>query len=335
MARTRAQRRRHTLLLTVALALTLLVLVFARDVSRSAHGAESPRKSENRTFAALANSLLGQENVFDAHLTFLLSHGQGLSRPVFAARLEQLEQQLPSWQTDAGLLRRPQLAHGVNDVLSQLTEQRVDDYEAMLAAVANGLSLPWAPTLKDTTVTNVSSAQSSLMATTEQWNVARWGLHKEPGRVTLDSCSNSSALLSFSTAMHSLELSPSLVLARGIGITAVSVSPAPLPAVTGELLLPPTSSVHIGVTVSNLSYSNQPVDLTVILTPSNHFGTGSRQTFSTTIGPLGSFAFVPKLMSVTTSEHAVLTISVGGAPTGANTSRVRRYNVIVSPSGNT
>jgi len=88
VARTRAQRRRHTLLLTVALVATLLVLVFARDIGRSAHGAINPRRSENRSFAALANSLLGQENAFDARLTYLLTNGESVSRSVFAARLD-------------------------------------------------------------------------------------------------------------------------------------------------------------------------------------------------------------------------------------------------------
>jgi hypothetical protein len=321
--------------LTVALVVTLLVLVFARDVSRSAHGAISPRKTENRTFAALANAVVTQENDFDGHLTYLLTHGQTLTRPVFAARLEQLQEQLPLWQSEANLLRRPHLAHGVNDVLGQLTEQRADDYEVLLANVAHSMSLPWAATAtKDTATSTVANAQSSLMATSEQWKVARWGLHREPGRVTLLATSNSSALLNIATVLGSLNHSVSLQVTRGIGISAVSVNPAPLPAIAGELLLPPTSSMRLGISVSNASYADQPVMVTVTLSPTNHLGVASRQSLSTTIGPLASFAFVPKLFSMANSEHAILTISVAGAPAGAKMSRLRRYSVIVSPSGN-
>jgi hypothetical protein len=112
--------------LTIALALTLLVLLFARDVSRSAHGAIGPRRSENRSFGALANSLVSQENIFDGHLSYLLVHGATLSRPIFAARMSQLREQLPHWAIEADQLRRPQLAHNVNGVVGAQTEVRID-----------------------------------------------------------------------------------------------------------------------------------------------------------------------------------------------------------------
>ena len=81
--------------LTIAVVATLVVLLFARDVTRSAHGAISPRRSENRSFGVLANLLLSQQNDFDAHLAYLLANGTSLTRPVFAARLTQLYQELP------------------------------------------------------------------------------------------------------------------------------------------------------------------------------------------------------------------------------------------------
>jgi hypothetical protein len=119
-----------------------------------------------------------------------------------------------------------------------------------------------------------------------------------------------------------------------VGIVAVSVNPAPLPAMKGELLLPPTRSVRLGVSVKNASYDDQPISITYVLTPNNRLGISQRQTMNYTLGPLQSYAFVPNLLSVVASEHATLTISVGGAPSGPAMSRLRRYTVVVSSSGN-
>lgn len=334
MARTRAQRRRHTLLLTIALAATLLVLLFARDVSRSAHQAVSPRRSENRSFASLASVLLNQQDSFDSRLTYLLTSGEPLSRSVFAARLDQLAEELPTWQTEAQRVRRPRLVHDVNDVLAQVTEQRVDDYQVLLAGVARALILPWpAPPVTSPPLT-LTSAQTSLVSTTREWNTARWGLRHEPGRVSLPALSDFSALVNLSTVLGGLERSSTLTVTRGIGISAVLVTPSPLPASAGDLLLPPTGSIRLGVAVSNASYVQQPVSLTIVLIPTNGFGVSRRQTMTVTLGPLASYAFVPASFSVAASEHASLTISLAGAPSGTGMSRVRRYTVIVSSSGN-
>jgi len=142
VARTRAQRRRQNILLLVALAVTLLVLLFARDVNRAAHASSGVRRSENRSFAQLANALLESEHLFGQHLGYLLTHGATLSRPVFAARLDQLALQLPDWSTDANLLRRPDIDHDLNTAIDELTVQRVDDYQVVLDSVAAASTCP-------------------------------------------------------------------------------------------------------------------------------------------------------------------------------------------------
>ena len=53
-------------------------------------------------------------------------------------------------------LRRPVLAHNVNQTLDQLTQTRVTAYQALLADVASTLSLPW----------STSPTQSSAAAAT-------------------------------------------------------------------------------------------------------------------------------------------------------------------------
>ena len=101
MARTRAQRRRQNTIVTLALVVTVLVLLFAHDVNRAAHNSTTVRRSENRSFARLANTLVASEQLFDQRLGYLLTHGGTMSREVFSARLDQLARVLPEWSTDA------------------------------------------------------------------------------------------------------------------------------------------------------------------------------------------------------------------------------------------
>ena len=330
MARTRAQRRRQTLYLTLALAATLMVLIFARDVTRSAHGAIGPRRSENRSFGALANALVAQENLFDAHLAYLLAHGDSLSRPVFAARLEQLNQLLPTWTTEGDLLRRPKLAHNVNDAVARQTELRVDAYQSMFATIARRLSLPW-PTVPAPSLA-VTDPVRTLVATSQQWGIDRWSLVREPGLVHLDSLTTVSATIYAGPGVTRLVASPSLALVRAIAIAAVAVEPSPLPAVPGELLLPPVTSVHLGVSVLNGAYATQPVTLVVTFRPS--VGPVQRQVLTVTLGPLASYAFVPKSLTTRPSERGTLVISLSGAKAIVNLTRSRAYQVRMSPSGN-
>ena len=290
MARTRARRRRQNTLLLVALVVTLVVLLFARDVSRSAHSARAVRRSEDRTFGQLANGLLGAEAQFSSHLAYLLVHGATLGRPVFAARLAQLADQLPSWSTEASLLRRPALAHGVNATFERLTEQRVDDYQAAVDAVAATLDLPWQR--RSTTSLTPALAAASLLETDAQWAVARWSLVKEPGRVQLAGTSTPKALADLTSTLGSLGGAKSLAVIRAVGISAVGVTPSPLPAPPGEILLPPVTAMRLGVTVTNWAYVLQPVALDVTLTPVSGVLPAYHQHLGVVLGPLRSYAFV-------------------------------------------
>jgi hypothetical protein len=316
------------------LVLVLLGALFARDVIRSAHDASSPRREENRNFAALATVLIEQENQFDQHLDYLLSTGQGLSRAHFEARLEQLDQQLPDWLTQASFLDSPALAHHVNNSLATLTDQRAGDYQVILRAAASVLQLPWTATSSATPASNWRSAQASLVTSTTAWGTQRRSLVREPGRVTMPATTDLVGTMDLSSTLAALVASPSLEVTRGIGITAVLVRPSPLPAPAGELLLPPTRSIRLGVTVTNASYVRQRVALAYTFIETNGARTRQSQTMTTTLGPLESYAFEPKLLTAVSGERAVLSIDVSGAPAGAHMSTTRHYVVIVSPSGN-
>jgi hypothetical protein len=319
------------LFLTIALVVTLVVLVFARDIARSAHSAITNQRSENRSFAALANALITQENEFDLRTARLLQSGGTLSRPIFDARLDQLDQQLAYWSTSADLLRRPRLSHDMNDKMADLTDTRVADYEQIFAKIARGLSLP----LPSPGFSGTPSADPahSLYDTSLTWNKERFGLRHEPGTVRLDALTRSSAKLFMTNGVTTLTASPSLAVVRGIGIAAVSVVPAPLPARHGVLLLPPVTKIKLGVSVVNAEFVTQRVTLEITMSPSNGPLPAQRQTFHVTLAPLQSYAFTPQDIAVVPSERATLDIRVTGAPGTPNLSRSKRYRVEMSPAG--
>ena len=333
MARTRAQRRRHSLFITIALVVTLVVLVFARDISRAGHGSITSRRSENRSFAALANALITQENNFDSRLATLLGSGSSLSRPVFDAQLNQLDQQLAYWSTAADLLRRPKLDHDINDVFADLTETRIDDYESLFASMARSLSLPTPPSAPGS-APSAHPAQS-LINTVSLWNKDRTDLRNEPGTVRLDALTNSSATLFLQSGVTALTASSSLAVVRGIGIAAIRVTPAPLPSEGGELLLPPVSEMYLGVSVINTGFVTQSLTMYLSMTPSNGPLSPVRQTFNVVLAPLQSYAFVRRVIAVVPSERAILDIRITGAQASPNLVRSKSFRVVMSPPGHT
>lgn len=320
------------MLLTLAVAVTLVLLVFARDVTRSAHQSVESRRSENRSFGGLANALITQENAFDKSVLALLQHGGSLARPVFDTQLQQLRTQLTYWTTEGQLLRRPGLAHDVNDKIEMLTQQRVDAYNTILSSIAQQLTLP--PLTPAPTDRPVASPAQLLITTAVAWNSDRYDLTKEPGRVKLDALTLASALSYIKFGVTSLLSAPSLGVVRGIGIAAVSVIPAPLPAPHGELLMTPVRQFHIGIVVENTGFVEQPVTLEVTLTPSNGPLAPVRLRFHTVLAPQQSYAFVPGDLATVPSERATLVLAVAGGPAAANSTKTRTYRVVLSPSGN-
>lgn len=318
------------MLLTLAVAVTLVLLVFARDVTRAAHSSVDTRRSENRSFGGLANALVLQQNNFDQSLVTLLRGATTFTRPMVDAQLEQLRLQLVNWGTEAQLLRRPKLAHDVNDKLEQLTLTRIDAYNTILGTIASDLTLPALTPVP--TDRPISSPGQQLITTAIAWNSDRYDLTKEPGRQHLTAMTLASAKYFVSFGAQNLTSSPSLAVVRGIGVAAVSISPAPFPATHGELLLPPVSQFHVGVSVTNTGYVTQPVTLSVTLTPSNGPHPAVRQSFHLTLAPLQSYAVVPKDFATVPSERATLVISASGAPAGANLATTRTYSVVMSPT---
>ncbi len=313
-----------------ALAVTVVAVGFAADVARAAHGARSVRRSENRSFGQLVNTLVARENAFDGHLAYLLEHGGSLTRVVFTARLSQLAAALPSWAEEATLLRRPIIAHQLNVVIAQVTEERADDATTVLDAVAGALHLPWVAL--STPGGTLAAAQAGLRATAATWSRARYGLVHEPGLVHLGALTTLVANLALPTTLATLAASPSLQLHRSAGISALEVTPTPLPAPAGELLLLAAPSTSLAATVTNAADTYQPVALTATI--ANAAGTLIHVVHEhATLGPLSSIGFSLGTYFLAPGSRGTLVLTLSGVPAGGRWPTLRRYRLVVAPSG--
>ena len=252
---------------------------------------------------------------------------------MFAARLTQLYQELPEWQTEADHLRRPKLVSDVNDVIANSTDLRIDAYESMFADLAHRLALPW-PSISASQAQALTPSQV-LIVTSRQWERERFDLRDQPGSVRLLGLTSAAATYVEHVGFANLVASPSLALRRSVSIAAVSVDPAPLPAPQGKLVLPPVTSFHLGISVANDSFVTQPVAVRVVLTRTNGAarGTSVVHVVNVTLGPLQSYAFVISSMPTQPSERATLVIHVSGTVAIPATGQTRTYQVVMSPAG--
>lgn len=328
MVRTRVHRRRQTLRVVVALALTFIVLVFAREVSRSAHQESAARQSENLNFSVMATSLLGKENSFDSRLSALLSTGAQSTRVNFAVQLSQLSQELATWRDVAAMMRSPVLSPDLNVRLSDATLTRANDYDRVLAYVASALDFsgPAAPASL-----SLGVAQLSLSQTAATWGSERHLLASAPGHVTLAALSNVTGHLNVPQDVATLVSAPNLAATRAIVISAIKVQPAPFPAPALTLLIAPTSSFQVQAAVSNLREIVQPVTLSMTFTPAH--GLVQRVSMTQTLPPVTSFAFAGHNFSVFPGETGTLTVSLNGVPASSALAHSRTYAVRISPSG--
>ncbi len=326
MSRKRGRQRRRSVLLLGGAIATVLVLIFASDVSRAAHNVPSAQASQNASFATLGNALISEENTIDSTLTSILVRGAGLNRAQLYTKLLTLRDETLTIPSQAAQLRFPVITGELNEKLANWCQERVRAYDAILADVAQGLSLPW-PSPASLTI---AQADAILAATTQSWSSVTGALIQKPGHATLDSFSNFSGILNVSTIVQQLSATPHLKVARSVSIAAVSITPAPFPAPRGQLDEPTTSTIAIGVSVLNGAFVTQPVTLSATLTAAN--GHAATRTSRLELGPRGAVAVTPLSFAVVGGEHATLTVSVSGAPATPGGTTQRTYQVVIAPT---
>lgn len=322
MVSSRTRRRRRSIALTLGAVLTLLIIIFAHDVTRAAHDAVSVRKSEDTSFAALANALVVQENLFDVQLNATLDQSSETRGQLLVA-LTSYRQQLTQWANEAALLPGPHLSGAVDTKLSIQTLQRVAAYRSLLATVATTLSLPWSSTPS----MNPGEAQATLRSSADTWGSERHVLASGPAKVTMLALTKSVASTNFSTVSSALASDPLLTLVRNFSVAAVEVQPAPLPSATGVLNLPPATAVDVTVAVDNRAVDNQALTLSVTLTSS----TGRSQTSlqSQLAGPTADVGFATSNFIIYPGERGQLRIQV----TGGGVMRSKTYHLVVAAPG--
>jgi len=326
VARKRTRRRRQSILWSVAVVASLLVLIFARDISQAAHSDPRALRSENQSFAALSTAIVDEENAVDSSLTALLVRGSQLNRAELASRLTTISDTLRSIPPQAAEIRNPVLRNDLNGKFATWCQLRARAYSSLIAGVAQSLRLPWSsgPSLPE------RQAVVILRTTTAQWNALTNTLATQPGHVRLASFSDFTGILAIGTLTAQMDAAPRLQLARSIAIAAVSVSPAPFPSSQGTLEIVGTSPLVIGVSVLNGSYAQQPATITATFTASDGRSTVHRA--STVLGPRRAFAFGSLAFSLRSGERGTLRIAVTGAPPTPGYQTVRVYQVHVAPT---
>jgi hypothetical protein len=326
MSRKRGRQRRRSLLLIGAAVVSVLVLLFASDVSKAAHSVPTAQASQNASFASLGNALIGEENSIDSTLTSILVRGASLDRAQLYTKLLTLRDETLTIPAEAAQLRFPVITGEINEKLASSCQELVRAYDAILADVANGLSLPWP---SPATLT-IAQADADLATTTQAWSSLTGAPATQPGHVTLDAFSNFSGILNATAIVQQLSAAPHLKVARSVSIAAVAVTPSPFPAPHGQLDEPSTSTIALGVSVLNGAFALQPVTVSATLTAAS--GRSASRTYHLVLGPRGARAVTPISFAVVGGEHATLTVNVTGAPATPGGATQRTYQVIISPT---
>jgi hypothetical protein len=311
-------------IITIAVVVTIVVVVFARDIQHQAHRSNAERTSLNRNFRALSDSIINDENAWGAAASQVVATGANMTRSQLATNLDQLRRGGTQLDQRVSLLESPSLAHDVQATLIAVTRQRVSAIDHLIGAISAPLQLPHAgPASSPDAVAHAIGRSNDL------WKVARFSLVREPGRVVLSASSLSLATDPLAAEVAALVAAPSLAPVRSLTIAAVSVSPAPLPAPAGIIHLVPTSSLVVGVTARNGEYVDQPLTITVVVRPVNGVGRYESRSFQAVAGPNASVATVMAAIPVSPSERADLVVRVVGAGAPGD---IRHYSLVIAPS---
>jgi hypothetical protein len=324
VARSRSKRRRQNFWVAVALASTLALVTLAHDVNRLSAQTNANRTSIDKSFAALATTVVVDENHFGSSVAQLLATGSAMSRADFGAQLSSLLADGQSLDQRVAIFAHPVVANGVQDRLIDVVTQRVSASSALLSQVAQNLQLP----VTTSPLMSLNAIGRKFRGADAEWARAQREFRNQPGhhRLPPSVFALSSAPLSAQIAV--LTSAPTLQVLRSLSIDAVSVSPAPLPSPHGRWLILPSTSALVGVVVHNQQYVNQNFVLHLQISPANQ----PVQTMNVraTVGPYASYATQFSGLTFSAGEHATVKIWLTGAPVGPQAVGVRRYVVTVA-----
>ncbi len=303
-------------------------MVLVHDVNRMASKSVANRTALNRDFAALATSLISDENHWGTEVAATLANAPQSTRPAFATDLQLERSAGRELRQRAEILATPDLAHHVQEQLIDVTEQRVSTTVAFLNHVGQLLALPGFAR----PVVGANMAGRQLRHADLVWAHARRSLIGEPGRVRLPRSEFALAAAPLSSDLAAILSAPALRAERAVTIATIEVTPTTLPAASGQLVELPGSPLGFAVVVRNEGYINQRVTVHLsVLNPTAGAST-SVQSLSGVIGPLNARAFTFAAVPIVASEHATVNVLLSGAPIAAGGVGTKHYRLIVAPS---
>ena len=327
MPRSRASRRRRLLLFVASFGVVSGLSAFVGDVRTVAHHSSGPLSNINKNFGGLANSLLRSENFLDGEFQYLLSHGGSMTRAEVAGRLAVLSTEANSLKVASAHLANPVLVHNLNLRLQSLFDERVGAWLTLIRMLESQLQLP------STAEVSVANPEATLRSTHLTWGKLRHSLANQPGHVTLIGSTTKTVDYLRAVGFANLTHSSSLRLVRSVSISAVQLTPAPLPRLGQTLVVPATGLMHLGVVITNSAYTNQPVSLRVTFTDLSGRGGVQSELMHAVLAPSGSHAFVPRDFKVSSNERATLSITLLNAPHLPGVASGRTYAILTTPAG--
>ncbi len=312
----------------MALIVTVTLVALVHDVNRIAAQSAVNRASLNRTFATLVTGILLDEDRWGSRVGYLLSHGSTMSRVEFAGRLASDRVDGTDLLQRATILRRPALAHQVQTTFVTVTAERVAATEGVLMALARALALP----SRSGETSTAREALHLFVLSDTQWALARRSLVGEPGHVRLPRSTFALSGVPLAAEIAALEVAPSLGAHRGVTVAVVAITPAPLPAPVGELLMLASSPLSATVVVRNLAYVSQPFAIRLSITPASAKDRQTSQLIRGLLAPLSSTAVTFNAVALSPNEHGTVSIALTNTPLGPNGGGARRYTLIVASS---
>jgi len=356
MARRRRRLRRvRGLGVIVPLAVVLLAGLIIHGIYSGARHAGPYLSATNTTFAAQINTVFDAQQVQGSKLESLLVDMPNLDRGVLALRLRELVNATDGSARSAELAATPAPSADAGSRAQEIVSSRASATSDLASAIQGLLGLPVPPVPGTTAslaapkavvliptsvaIDRLTSAGHTLKSADQKVGRLRADLAVAPGHAELQRSVfiSDHALLGRSSMValvDALQSSPSLQPQHRVTLTTVTTVPGVLPTTTAFdlALIPPTTSIDVLATLSNLGNVDEP-NVTVVASILSPQGTVLSQVRSTEAIRSGSAtAFHLGGLSVTPGTGVILLVAVSPPPGQSGSANLaQRWGLSIAP----
>ena len=295
----------------------------------TAKASRAAEVTENRSFAAAANLFTQRGEVLDAQFTTLLVNPPE-TRVAARVAVSNIFALLDEQSSLASHLSPPNLVGGAGDTYADLAAREVTAWRHLLSS--------WAATYhlssRVVSTSPPAPALSELAAASAQWNRHRGALTSQPGHLRLSPQVYGLVSLGVSgwqSAQRGWNAS-ALTITPTLRLAAILISPQPLPTSSAAWIVPASSLLDIGVSVRDVTATDQEVSFTLTVTPTNNVGVKVSFTSSGTLRADGALALRDAFVNVTPGENASVRLDIRSAG-GVGVSVTHPLQVIGTPAG--